>query len=93
MGFTSVEKPHLLAFYKVAYRIVKAIKTHTLVEEVIMPCVVHMADIILGDSAARKLKQVALSNDTIYKRVNDLNINIRDQVISDFKASTLKISF
>ena len=83
MGFTSVEKPHLLASYKVAYHIAKEIKPHTLVKEVVKPCVIDMADIILGDGAARKLKQVALSNDTIARRIKDLSIN---------KASPLKIS-
>ena len=48
MGFTSVEKPHLLVLYKVVYRIAKAMKPHTLAEKVIKPCVVEMADIILG---------------------------------------------
>ena len=92
MEFTSVEKPHLLASYKVAYRIAKEMKPHTLAEEVVKPCVIDMADIILGDGAARKLKQVALSNDTIARRIKDLSIDIRDQLISDLKASPLKIS-
>ena len=91
MGFTSVEKPHL-ASYKVAYRIAKEMKPHTLAEEVVKPCVIDMADIILGDGAARKLKQVALSNNTIARRIKDLSIDIRDQLISDLKASPLKIS-
>ena len=42
MGFTSVESLPLLASYKVAYRIAKAMKPHTLAEEVIKPCVVDM---------------------------------------------------
>ena len=96
MGFTSVEKPHLLASYRVqstvANRIAKAVKPHMLAEEAIKPCVVDMADIILGDDDARKLKQVALSNDTVCRRINDLNIDIRDQPNSDFKAFPLKIS-
>ena len=37
MRYTSIEKPHLLASYKVAYRIAKAIKPHTLAEEVTKP--------------------------------------------------------
>ena len=40
-------------------------KPHTLAEEVVKPCVIDMDDIILEDGAARKLKQAALSNDTI----------------------------
>ena len=92
MGFTSVEKPHLLASYKVAYRIAKEMKPHTFAKEVVKPCVIDMADIILGDGAARKLKQVALSNDTIARRIKDLSIDIHNQLISDLKASPLKIS-
>ena len=49
MEFTSVKKPHLLASYKIGYRIAKAMKSHTLAEEVIKPCAVDMADIILGE--------------------------------------------
>ena len=37
MGFTSVEKPHLFASNKITYSIAKAMKPHTLVEEVIKP--------------------------------------------------------
>ena len=66
-------------------------KPHTLAEEVIKPCVVDMADIILGDDAARKLKQFALSNDIVRRRINDLSTDIRDLLISDFKVSSLKI--
>ena len=51
-----------------------------------------MADIILGDGAAWKLKQVSLSNDTVRRRINDLSIDIRYKLILDFKTSPLKIS-
>ena len=90
MRFTSGEKPHLLASYKVAYRIAKAMKPHTLAEEVAKPCVVGTADIILGDGAAKKLKQIALSNDTVCRRINDLSIDICNQLISVFTASSQK---
>ena len=92
MGFTSVKKPHLFALYKVAYRIAKAMKPHTLAEEVTKSCVVDIADIVFRDDAVRKLKQVALSNDAISRRIKSLSIDIRDQLISDLKASPLKIS-
>ena len=51
-----------------------------------------MADINFGYGAAKKLKQVALSNETVCRKINDFNIDIRDQQISDFKAPRLKIS-
>ena len=92
VGFTSVEKPHLLALYKVAYRIAKARNPHSLAKKVIKPCVADMAGTILGDGASRKLKQVALSNNTARRRLNDFSIDICDQLISNFTASPLKIS-
>ena len=91
MRFTSIEKPDLLGLYKVAYHIAKIMKPHMLAKEVIKPCVIDMADIILGDGAARKLKQIALSNDTVCRRINDFSIDTCNQLISDFKASPLKI--
>jgi len=66
--------------------------SHTIAEEVIKPCVVDMADIILGDGAVKKFKQVALFSDTIFRRINDLSIDIRNQLISNLKASPLNIS-
>ena len=51
-------------------------KPHMLAEKIIKPFVVEMADIILEDGAAWKLKQVALSNDTVRRRINDLSIDI-----------------
>ena len=56
IGFTNVEKPHFLTFYRVAYHIAKAMKPHTFAKEVVKPCVIDMADIILGNNVARKLK-------------------------------------
>ena len=81
-----------LALYKVAYCIAKAMKPHTLAKEVIKPYVGDMAHINLKDGAAKKLKQVALSNETVRRRINDFNSDIRDQQISDFKTPPLKIS-
>ena len=77
---------------QVPYRIAKAMKPHTLAEEVVKPCVVDMANINLGDGAARKLKQVVLSSDRVRRRINDLSIDIRDQLISELKTSPPKIS-
>ena len=91
MVFTGVEKPHLLTSYKVAYCIAKAVKPLLLAKKVIKPCVVDMTDIILGDGAVRKLKQVMLPHDTISRRIKDLSIDVCYQLISDLKAFILKI--
>ena len=65
-------------------------KPHTLAKEFIKPFVVDMADIILGDDTARKLKQVGLLNNTIRRKINDLSIDIRDQPMTDLEGFSSK---
>ena len=91
LGFVSVDKPLLLASYQVAYKVAKSKKPHTIAEELIKPCALEMATIILGKEA-RKFESVSLSNNVIHSRIGDLNEDILDQVISDVRSSPLKIS-
>jgi len=46
-----------------------------------------------GDSAARKLQEVVLSNDAFRRRIDDLSIGIRDKLIVDLKAFAIKLPF
>ena len=91
-GFSPPEKPLLLASYEVAYQIVKSKKPHTVGEELIKPCILKIADIVLGKEAAKKLQQVSLSNDVIHNRIIDMSEDILEQVIADIKASPVTIS-
>lgn len=50
-----------------------------------------MAKTVLGSDAEKKLKQVPLSND-IHSRINDMSLDILQQVITDMKASPVKVS-
>ena len=95
-GFSPPEKPLLLASYEAAYQIVKSKKPHTVGEELIKPCILKIADIVLGKEAAKeaakKLQQVSLSNDVIHNRIIDMSKDILEQVIADIKASPVTIS-
>ncbi|KAK3885513.1 hypothetical protein Pcinc_010254 [Petrolisthes cinctipes] len=91
-GFSPTEKSLLRAFYQVAYQIAKLKKPHTIGEELIKPCVLEMAKIVLGKEAEKKLQQVSLSNDVIHNRIIDLSDDILEQVVADIKASPVKIS-
>ncbi|KAK3862332.1 hypothetical protein Pcinc_031801 [Petrolisthes cinctipes] len=51
-----------------------------------------MAKTVLGSDAEKKLKQVPLSNDIIHSRISDMSRDILQQVITDMKASPVKVS-
>ncbi|XP_076315070.1 protein FAM200C-like [Tachypleus tridentatus] len=91
-GFSPTEKPLLRASYEVAYQIAKSKKPHTIGEELIKPCALEMAKIVLRKEAEKKLQQVSLSNDVIHNRIIDMSVDILEQVVADIKASPVKIS-
>ncbi|KAK3875335.1 hypothetical protein Pcinc_019781 [Petrolisthes cinctipes] len=91
-GISPTEKPLLRASYQVAYQIAKLKKPHTIGEELIKPCVLEMAKIVLGKEAEKKLQQVSLSNDVIHNLIIDLSDDILEQVVADMKDSPVKIS-
>jgi hypothetical protein len=69
----------LLASYKVAYRVAKCKKPHTIAEQLILPAAVDLVNIMIGESAGKLLSKVPLSNNTISRRIQhmaeDLNYN------------------
>lgn len=80
------EKPLMHASYQIAYQIAKSKKPHTFGEELIKPCVLEMAKIILRKEAEKKLQQVSLSDDVIHNRIIDISDTILEQVVTDIKA-------
>ena len=56
------------------------------------PCVLEMAEIVLGKDAAKQLSQVSLSNDTVRQRIKDMSQDIVTQVVSEIKQSPAKFS-
>jgi predicted RNase H-like nuclease len=60
----SIPSNALLASCKVAHRIAKCKKPHTIAEELILPAAVDMVNILIGESAGKLLSKVPLSNNT-----------------------------
>lgn len=87
----SLEKPLLQASYQVAYLRAKEKKPPTVAEELVKPCALGMAKIVLGRDAQKKLQQVPLSNDVIRSRIHAMSQDILQQVLEDIKASPLKV--
>ncbi|XP_018563674.1 SCAN domain-containing protein 3-like [Anoplophora glabripennis] len=75
----------LLASYRVAFRVAKTGKPHTITENLILPAALDMAEIIFGKQAVEKLKTIPLSDNTIQRRISDMVTDVLDQVIEKMK--------
>ena len=81
----------LEASYKVAYEIANQKKPHTIGEDLIKPCTLMMAELILGKEAEKKLAAVSLSNNTVQRRNCSMANDIKDQVVQQIKLSPKKV--
>uniref|UniRef100_K7G5P4 DUF4371 domain-containing protein n=1 Tax=Pelodiscus sinensis TaxID=13735 RepID=K7G5P4_PELSI len=73
------------ASYIVAYQVAQAKKPHTIVEQLVLPCI----RLVLGKEAARKLNDISVSNNTVSRQVNEISQNISEQVVDEIKKSPL----
>ncbi|XP_068232174.1 protein FAM200C-like [Palaemon carinicauda] len=92
LGFKPVQKPLLQASYEVAYQCIRAKASHSAPENLIKPCTIRMVELILGTEAAKKMKDVPLSNNVIGGRVEDMSCDILDQIVEEIQASPTRIS-
>lgn len=92
LGFIKTQKPCLEASYKVAYRIAKEKKPHTIGETLVKPCALEMTELVCGIEHRKKLEAVSLSNDTINSRITDISDNVLKQVMEELKASPFPFS-
>ncbi|XP_025423626.1 zinc finger MYM-type protein 6-like [Sipha flava] len=75
------------ASYLVAFRIAKCKKSYNIGETLIKPCLLDVTSELLGPSAAKKMNDLPLSNDTISKRIIDISVDIEEQIIDKIKLS------
>lgn len=75
----------LLSSFKVAYRVAKCKKPHTIAEELILPAAVDMVNIMIGESAGKLISKVPLSNNTISRRIQHIAEDLNDQLIEKMK--------
>ena len=64
-NFLSTPAKAHLAPFKVAHRIAKHKKPHTIAKELILPAAIDLVSTMIGDLAAQEPKTVPLSNNTI----------------------------
>lgn len=79
------------ASYVVALEIAKQKKPHTVGETLVKPCAMKMVEIVLGNGLEKKLAAVSLSDNTVQRRIADMSVDIKDQVVSEIKAAKFGI--
>ena len=80
-----------LASFKVAYRIAKCKKLHTIVEELVVPATLDLVSKMIGESAAQKLKAVLLSYNTISRRIGKISDDIDNQLIAKMRENEFSL--
>ncbi|XP_030705544.2 SCAN domain-containing protein 3 isoform X1 [Globicephala melas] len=75
----------LRASYKVALPVAKSKTPYTIAETLVKDCIKEVCLEMLGESAAKKVAQVPLSNDTIARRIQELANDMEDQLIEQIK--------
>ena len=81
----------LLASYLVSYKIAKCKKPHTVAETLVLPAAIDMVKVMFGESYAKKLRQIPLSDNTVSRRINDISEDICDQLLSRVRTSKFAI--
>jgi hypothetical protein len=74
----SGNKNATLASYEFAQFVAKSCKAHTIAEELILSAEIVLCKIMLGESAAKLISSVSLSNSTIQRRITNMFENIEE---------------
>ena len=53
------------------------------------PSAVTMVKLILGESAAKKIDQISLYDDSVRRRISYMSLDVKQQVIEEINASSL----
>ena len=77
-----VDNSAQFASYKIADRIAKCKKPHTIAETLIFPAALDMVDAFGASDLAKKLKTVPLSNDSIKRKISHISDDLLEQLIS-----------
>ena len=68
-SFSHTGQDVVMASYKVSYSVARCKKPHTIAEELILPAATDLVSIMVEENAAKKLKDVPLSNNTTCRRI------------------------
>ena len=80
-----------LASFKIAYRIAKCKKLHTIAEELVLPVALDLVSTIIGKSGVQKLKAVPLSNNTISRRIDKISDDINHHLVAKMRGNEFSL--
>ncbi|XP_072387391.1 protein FAM200C-like [Diabrotica undecimpunctata] len=87
-GYTAQTSEKVLkALYELSLLIAKEKKSHIIGETLVKPCLLKVADIILGTQSKQKLSQISVSDNTVKRRIDDMAEDIQNQVVDAVKQS------
>ncbi|KAL4104213.1 hypothetical protein QTP88_019522 [Uroleucon formosanum] len=75
------------ASYHIAFMVAQQKKPHTLGETLIKPSILKAVEIVLGEESKRKIAQLSLSDNTVKRRIDELALDIKNQLIHKLKHS------
>ncbi|XP_072390800.1 protein FAM200C-like [Diabrotica undecimpunctata] len=73
--------------YKIALLIVKDKKPHTIGESLIKACLLTAYSTVLSEDSCRKVENTSLSNDTVKRKIDDMALDLKNQVLQKLKGS------
>ena len=76
----------LHASYEISLLIAKNTKSHTIVENLVVPAAKILVRNLIGEKEAEKLDSVLLSNDTVRRQIHDMSNDISDEVTTAVRA-------
>ena len=77
----------LEASYAVSLAIAKEKKPHTIGEMLIKPCAKKMVEIVLKKEAKKKIAAISLLNNTVQRKIADMNTDIQKQVVEEIHSA------
>lgn len=83
---TSMAKAQMVS-YCASLRIAKAGKPHTIGEQLCLPLAKEITHIMCGEKAAKQLKLVPISNDTVSRRIQTMADNVKKTLTECIKRS------
>ena len=71
----------LEASYMVSYQVARTGKSHTIVEDFILPAAADMAGTMVGEKAQKTVQTMPPSNNTVSRRISDMAGDVLKQLL------------